>query len=207
VPQNIDLEDKIVGPFTMKQFLYLFVGGFLLYGWWNYANSFVNTMAIFLPLALPLGLLCFCLAVIKINDRPFEFFLLNLVRFLAAPKYRKWITGYSPETVITLDPLEAKNNKDEHLKSESDLDSLAKQLEEQTSKIRSEAATALSGKPITTQAKPRNINLSVSDLGSAAQKQQQAQSTPAPKQVAAANQNAPAPAPVKAKKGLLSIFK
>lgn len=175
VPQNIDLEDKIVGPFTMKQFLYLFVGGFILYGWWNYSNTFVSPapMSIFLPLAVPLGLICFCLAVVKVNDRPFEIFILNVFKFLFSPKQRKWVTGYTPEAVIMLDQLEAKQKKDEHVKSESDLDSLAKSLEQQTGEIRAKETLL----PPTKQklAKPQSINLSVSDISSSSAKQQQAQ--------------------------------
>ena len=207
VPQNIDLEDKIVGPFTMKQFLYLFVGGFILYGWWNYSNTYVSPppMTIFLVLAIPVGFLCFCMAVVKVNDRPFEIFLLNLFKFMFSPKQRKWITGYAPEAVIMLDPSEVKK-KDEHVKSESDLDSLAKSLEQQTSEIRAQdAAKQLSAGP--SGVKPQSINLSVSDVASVSQKQQQAHSTlPSPANKAMASQ-APAmgsaPAPVK--KGFLGF--
>jgi len=162
----------------MKQFLYLFVGGFILYGWWNYANQFVSPspMTIFLPLAVPVGLLCFCLAVIKINDRPFEIFILNAFRWLFSPKQRKWITGYAPEAIITMDPLESQQKKDENLKTESDLDSLAKVLDKQASELTAKQAVAHPAPP-TSKTAPKNINLSVSDVGSVAQKQQQAQSS------------------------------
>jgi len=205
VPQNIDLEDKIVGPFTMKQFLYLFVGGFILYGWWNYSSSYVSPspMAIFLPLAIPLGFICFCLAVVKVNDRPFEVFVLNLFKFVFSPKQRKWTSGYVPESVILMDPLEAKDNKDEHLKTESDLDSLAKSLEEQTEELKVQTASMQAAKPAPAN-KPQNINLSVSDVGSAATKQQEAQSIAKP-QISPANSGQPT-APAQ-KKGFFSFLK
>jgi hypothetical protein len=113
VPQNIDIEDKIVGPFTMKQFLYMMVGGFILYGWWNFSNTFSSPdpLVIFMVVGLPVGLLTISLAMVKINDRPFEYFLLNMFRFLVTPKQRKWIGGYTPEPVIKMDPLEVKEKK------------------------------------------------------------------------------------------------
>jgi hypothetical protein len=131
------------------------------------------------------------LAIVKINDRPFEIFLLNCFRFLLSPKQLKWITGYSPESVIMLDPLEAKQKKEE-VKTESDLDDLAKSLEKQTSELKSQNQPT----PLKTSAgaKPSNLNLSISDIGSAADKQQQAQAAPV--------KSAPG-----AKKGILSIFK
>ena len=178
VPQNIDIEDKIVGPFTMRQFLYLMVGGFILYGWWNYSNTFASPepIYIFIPVGGPVGLLCFCLAIVKINDRPFEFFLLNMIKFLFAPKQRKWITGYVPEAVIKLDAIEAKEKK-EVAKTEADLDSLAKSLDRQSAEIK-----AKSPLPAPSISKPQGINLSVKDVNSASEKHQEAaKSTPAPK--------------------------
>ena len=38
IPQNIDVEDKILGPFTLKQFLYIMVGGILIYVFFNMIN-------------------------------------------------------------------------------------------------------------------------------------------------------------------------
>ncbi len=184
VPQNIDLEDKIVGPFTMKQFLYLMVGGFILYGWWNYSNQFSSPppMVIFAIVGLPVGLLCLCLAMVKVNDRPFEYFLLNIFKFMISPKSRKWTGGYTPEAVIRANPAEAQQKK-EVAKTEADLDSLAKSLEKQTATIQSKT-------PVAPQAKPKAVNLSVKDVKTASQNQKLSQAAPA-----------------QAKKGFLGIFK
>ncbi len=175
VPQNIDLEDKIVGPFTMRQFLYLLVGGFILYGWWNYSNQYVSPppMIIFLIIGLPVGLLAICLALVKINDRPFEYFLLNLVKFIFSPKQRRWTTGFKIEATITMDPIEAKK-KEQEVRTESDLDSLALTLEQHKAKLTSKNPVAAR----TGTAKPSNINLSVKDVDSASKKQQTAQAKP-----------------------------
>jgi hypothetical protein len=179
VPQNIDLEDKIVGPFTMKQFIYLLVGGTIIYGWWNYANTYVDPspMSIFIPLALPVGLLTFCLALVKVNDRPFELFLLNIFKFIFSPKQRMWREGFKEQGVIVIDKNAEKQTKQGTVKDTSSLDDLAKTLEKQANLISQNTPQA---KPDTTgkgqsQAETKNLNISVKDVAGASKKQAEAQ--------------------------------
>ena len=159
----------------MKQFLYLLIGGGIIYGWWNFANTFVSPspMTIFIPLALPVGLICFCFALVKVNDRPFEFFVLSMIRFLVAPKQRKWVEGYNPETVITLDKATQSEAQNKPSRDVRDLDSLAKGLEEKSVEIAAKNPTA--GRPTVAGQKPKEINLAVNDVQAAAEKQQGAQ--------------------------------
>ncbi len=205
VPQNIDLEDRIVGPFTMRQFIYILVGGAIIYGWWNFANSYEQPppMAIFMPLALPVGLLTFCFALVKINDRPFEAFCLSLIRFLFAPKKRMWQEGYVGENVILLDKTEQLKDDQVDPKKTVSLDDLSKNLEQQASKISQpkpadKPTGATTAKPVgvnpeapTSSGAPTGINLSVKDVKAAAEKQSEAQKTP----------------DAVGKKGFLGIFK
>jgi len=211
VPQNIDLEDKIVGPFTMKQFLYLMIGGAICYGWWNYANTFISPspMAIFLPLGLPVGLLAFCLALIKVNDRPFEIFILNIFKFLFSPKQRKWTEGYKPEPVITLDKATSDASKNQPKKDIRDLDELAKGLEQKNVELAAQTAPV---SPKASGEKPKAISLAINDVQSAAEKQHSAQSsapvaatTPAP---SITNQTPQSQTKAATKKGgLFGLFK
>ena len=130
-------------------------------------------MIIFLIIGLPVGLLAICLALVKVNDRPFEYFLLNLVKFIFSPKQRRWTTGFKPEATITMDPIEAKK-KEQEVRTESDLDSLAQTLEQHKAELTSKnPAPARTG-----GTKPSNINLSVKDVNSASKKQQTAQAKP-----------------------------
>lgn len=70
VPQFIDVEDKIVGPLTIKQFIYI-AGGI--------GMSFVvfKLLPIYLSVILIaiIGVLSACLAFYKINNKPFIDFL------------------------------------------------------------------------------------------------------------------------------------
>jgi PrgI family protein len=67
VPQFIEVEDKIFGPLTIKQFIYLLGGGgacFIVY-------SFVGSLFISIILCLPIIALTLALAFYKINNKPF----------------------------------------------------------------------------------------------------------------------------------------
>lgn len=81
VPQFIETEDKIVGPLTIKQFLYVaaaFVISFLLL-------SILRFWLWFL-VATVLGITSISLAFIKVNGRPMAGFLLATFSYLWKPR-------------------------------------------------------------------------------------------------------------------------
>lgn len=85
VPQFIDIEDKIFGPLTWRQFLYLGGGvgmGVVLF--------FVTNFIVFLIIGLPLALLAGALAFYPVNNRPFSFFLEAIVNYLKGTKFYVW---------------------------------------------------------------------------------------------------------------------
>lgn len=66
VPQFIEVEDKIIGPFTIKQFVYIVGGGFMCFMAYTYVTFYIALMliAVIIPLSL-------ALAFYKINNKPF----------------------------------------------------------------------------------------------------------------------------------------
>ncbi len=86
VPQDVEAEDKLLGPFSFRQFLYLLVAlgaGALAY--------FVGTLA--LPLALiplPISLLFLVLALPLRKDQPMETYLAAMIHFYFSPNRRIW---------------------------------------------------------------------------------------------------------------------
>ncbi len=66
VPQFIEVEDKIIGPFTIKQFVYLAGGGFMCYMFYTYMPFYIGLL--FVAIIAPLS---FALAFYKINNKPF----------------------------------------------------------------------------------------------------------------------------------------
>jgi hypothetical protein len=90
VPQFIEVEDKIIGPFTWKQFIYLAGGiGALL------ILYFTTPFMIFVLLGLPLGILSGFLAFHQINNRPFSIFLESFISYMSRTKTYLWKRGGS----------------------------------------------------------------------------------------------------------------
>ncbi|GHU07964.1 hypothetical protein FACS189431_3360 [Alphaproteobacteria bacterium] len=102
VPQNVEAEDKILGPFSFRQFIYLLVAAAAGAGVW------VLGMA-FWPLALiplPIMLAALALALPLRKDQPMETWLLAMIRFLFIPKKRLWSSdGSSPLIEIDATPV------------------------------------------------------------------------------------------------------
>lgn len=95
VPQNIDMEDKIIGPLTLKQFMYVAIGGSLVY---------IIITKIPMPLSLlvgfPVGFFILALTFYKPQDQPFSHFLTALISYLTKPRQRVWIKGTVEEAII-----------------------------------------------------------------------------------------------------------
>lgn len=85
MPQFIEVESKIFGPLTLKQFIYL-VGGagilFLLY-------VILPIWLVFL-LGLPVAAFSLALAFYKINNRPFIKVAENAIKYLSSARLYLW---------------------------------------------------------------------------------------------------------------------
>lgn len=86
VPQFIDMEDKIVGPLTLKQFAYLLgAAGFSFLLW-----TFIPIKTIAVILIIPTAGLFIALAFVKINNRPFIDMLESAVAYYSGSKIYTW---------------------------------------------------------------------------------------------------------------------
>lgn len=85
VPQNIDMQDKIVGPLTLLQFVYLMAGGIIIYITFSVATPVIAWL-----IAVPVGILTLALTFLKIQDQPFGLFLMATVLFFVRPQTRIW---------------------------------------------------------------------------------------------------------------------
>lgn len=85
VPQFITIEDKVFGPFTIKQFLYIGSGALFIVG----ARMFLHTY-LFFPLAGLIGGVAAAFAFLKINDQPFPTVFKNWVSFTLRPRLYIW---------------------------------------------------------------------------------------------------------------------
>ncbi len=85
VPQFITVEDKIIGPFTIKQFLYIGSAALLILALYQFFFGFV-----FYFLAILIGALGASLAFLKINEQPLPLVTKNFLFYLLRPKLYTW---------------------------------------------------------------------------------------------------------------------
>jgi hypothetical protein len=85
VPQFIEIEDKIFGPFTLKQFIYLAGGGGVTLLFYTLFPFFLAMM-----LAVPFVALALGLAFYKVNDRPLIITLEHGFKYFLSSKLYLW---------------------------------------------------------------------------------------------------------------------
>jgi len=105
VPQFIEYEAKVVGPFTFKQFVYVGLAGavcFVIY--------FSAPFSVFLISCLVLGGGAMSFAFLKIGGRSLPSILGNFLKFSISPKIYIWRKKEAPVMVFKK---EAKKEKEE----------------------------------------------------------------------------------------------
>lgn len=86
VPQFIEIEDKIIGPFTWRQFVYLAGGG----GWAVAILLLSRSFIIFIILGLPVAGVALFLAFVPVNNQPFSRTLESIYYYLMGHKLYLW---------------------------------------------------------------------------------------------------------------------
>jgi hypothetical protein len=96
VPQFIDIEDKIFGPFTMKQFAYLAGGlGVTVIIWRTIPFSY----GVFI--IAPVIALTIALMFVKSNGKPFIFTVQSFISYLFGNKMYNWQSPMQSEKMGT----------------------------------------------------------------------------------------------------------
>lgn len=85
VPQFIDIEDKIFGPFTFKQFAYLIGGGGLVYIIFRLLPFWLAII----PMLFFAGL-TLLLTFYRINNKPFVYYLQAGITYFTGSKLYIW---------------------------------------------------------------------------------------------------------------------
>ena len=85
VPQFIDVEDKIIGPITTRQFV-IILATLLI----DFIVFKLATFIFFVLLFLIITGSGFIIAFAKINGQPFHYFMLNLFQTMRRPRLRVW---------------------------------------------------------------------------------------------------------------------
>lgn len=94
IPQFIDIEDKIIGPVSTKQFIIFIIGTVLLFVFYK-----LLPFALFIPVAIFILILVGLFGFLRINGQPFNAFLLNFIQTMSHPRLMIWRKDQHPELV------------------------------------------------------------------------------------------------------------
>lgn len=85
VPQFIDIEDKVFGPFTFRQFVYLAGGAGLVYLAFKFLPIFISIFV-----APALAALALALTFFRYNDKPFINVLESFIKYYSRSRLYLW---------------------------------------------------------------------------------------------------------------------
>jgi hypothetical protein len=86
VPQDVEADDKLIGPFSFRQFIYLIIVAISIAIAWGLSRLFIPLAIVPLPLILFFGALALPLK----KDQPMEIYLAAVVSFYLKPRKRLW---------------------------------------------------------------------------------------------------------------------
>lgn len=102
VPQDVEAEDKLIGPFGFRQFIYLLIAA----GAGGLTFLFVRApvpIPFFSVLTVPVILIFVILALPLRKDQPMEIYIGAILRFMLKPKRRLWMNdGTSAGVMIDI---------------------------------------------------------------------------------------------------------
>ncbi len=81
LPQFIETEIKLIGPFTLKQFLWVAAGSSIIFVLFNFTQG-----VLFFVLALPIAGIFGALAFLKIGDTPLVEYFVYFINYISSPK-------------------------------------------------------------------------------------------------------------------------
>lgn len=114
VPQDVEADDKLLGPLSFRQFIYLgIVAALVAVGWF--------LSQIFLVLAIipvPFALFFLILALPLRKDQPMETYLAALISFYTKPNKRFWNPGQRESTISIVAPKIVEKNLVKNLSEE-----------------------------------------------------------------------------------------
>jgi hypothetical protein len=86
VPQDVEAEDKLLGPFSFRQFIYLMIAAVSIALAWGLGTLFIPLAIIPLPAIIFFGALALPLK----KDQPMEVYLAAVLSFYLKPRKRLW---------------------------------------------------------------------------------------------------------------------
>ena len=86
VPQDVEADDKLIGPFSFRQFIYLIIVALACLAAWGLGQIFFPLAIIPMPVILFFGAIALPLR----KDQPMEVYMAAMVSFYLKPRKRLW---------------------------------------------------------------------------------------------------------------------
>ena len=110
VPQDVEADDKLIGPFSFRQFVYLLIAAGLI----ALAVGMFQLFPLLAILPIPFAFFFLALALPLKKDQPMETYLAALVSYYLKPRTKKWMSGQRESTILITAPkiVEDKRTRD-----------------------------------------------------------------------------------------------
>lgn len=100
VPQDVEADDKLLGPFSFRQFVYLMI----VFGLVMLAVGLFQIFPLLAAIPIPFALFFAALALPLKKDQPMETYLAALLSYHTKPRTRYWMPGQSESTILITAP-------------------------------------------------------------------------------------------------------
>lgn len=114
VPQDVEADDKLLGPFSFRQFVYIMIAGGLIASCFLLWNIFPLLIMIPIPIIIFLGILALPIK----KDQPMETYLSAVVDFYLKPQKRYWMPGQTDIPISITAPKQTEENRTKDLSQE-----------------------------------------------------------------------------------------
>ncbi len=114
VPQDVEADDKLLGPFTFRQFIYLMI----VFGCGMLAVALFQLFPLLAIIPVPFMIFFGALALPLKKDQPMETYLAALLSFYTKPNKRYWLPGQSESTILITAPKQVEASRARDLSSE-----------------------------------------------------------------------------------------
>ncbi len=114
VPQDVEADDKLLGPFTFRQFIYLMI----VFGSAMLAVGLFQIYPILAIIPIPIILFFGVLALPIKKDQPMETYLAALWSFYTKPNKRYWMPGQSNAVIMISAPKKTEAPRARNLSSD-----------------------------------------------------------------------------------------
>lgn len=107
VPQDVEADDKLLGPFSFRQFVYLMI----VFGTVLVAVGLFQIFPLLAVIPLPVTFFFIILALPLKKDQPMETYLAAIISFYTKPRQRFWMPGQSESTILITAPKKVEENR------------------------------------------------------------------------------------------------